>query len=83
MDDADGLLHDLAFSFLETPEKERGSIVSAAQRQTDILDNPAMIACLSASGTGQEVDFKRMAQRNHDGLPLPVRAQIPRLQSLA
>ncbi len=58
MDDADGLLHDLAFSFLETPAKEFGSIVSTAQRQTDILDNPAMIACLSASGAGQEVDFK-------------------------
>ena len=58
MDDADGLLHDLAFSFLETPAKEFGSIVSSAQRQTDILDNPAMIACLSASGAGQEVDFK-------------------------
>jgi type IV secretion system protein VirD4 len=57
MDDADGLLHDLAFSFLETPAKEFGSIVSTAQRQTDILDNPAMIACLSASGAGQEVDF--------------------------
>ena len=57
MDDADGLLHDLAFSFLETPAKEFGSIVSTAQRQTDILDNPAMIACLSASGGGQEVDF--------------------------
>jgi type IV secretion system protein VirD4 len=57
MDDADGLLHDLAFSFLETPEKEFGSIVSTAQRQTDILDNPMMIACLSASGSGQEVDF--------------------------
>ncbi len=58
MDDADGLLHDLAFSFLDTPAKEFGSIVSSAQRQTDILDNPAMIACLSASGAGQEVDFK-------------------------
>ena len=57
MDDADGLLHDLAISFLETPAKEFGSIVSTAQRQTDILDNPAMIACLSASGNGQEVDF--------------------------
>jgi type IV secretion system protein VirD4 len=57
MDEAGGLLHDLAFSFLETPEKEFGSVVSVAQRQTDILDNPAMIACLSASGKGQEVDF--------------------------
>ncbi len=57
MDDADGLLHDLAYSFLVTPDKERGSIISTAQRQTDILDNPAMIACLSASGAGQEVDF--------------------------
>ena len=57
MDDADGLLHDLAHSFLMTPEKEFGSIVSVAQRQTDILDNPAMIACLSASGHSEEVDF--------------------------
>jgi len=55
---ADGLLSDLAFSFLETPEREFGSIVSTAQRQTEILDNPFMIACLSATGKGDEVDFK-------------------------
>ncbi len=58
IDDADGLLRDLAISFLETPEKEFGSIVSTAQRQTEILDNPNMIACLSAAGEGEEVDFK-------------------------
>jgi type IV secretion system protein VirD4 len=58
IDDADGLLRDLAFSFLSTPEKEFGSIVSTAQRQTEILDNPYIIACLSASGLGPEVDFK-------------------------
>lgn len=57
MDDADGLLCDLAVSFKETPEKEFGSIVSTAQRQTEILDNPSIIACLSAAGEGQEVDF--------------------------
>ncbi len=57
LDDADGLLRDLAISFKETPEKEFGSIVSTAQRQTEILDNPAIIACLSASGHGEEVDF--------------------------
>ncbi len=55
---ADGLLSDLAFSFLETPEREFGSIISTAQRQTEILDNPFMIACLSAAGPGEEVDFK-------------------------
>jgi len=58
IDDADGLLRDLAMSFMETPEKEFGSIVSTAQRQTEILDNPYMIACLSAAGKGEEVDFK-------------------------
>ena len=58
IDDADGLLRDLAISFIETPQKEFGSIVSTAQRQTEILDNPNMIACLSAAGKGQEVDFK-------------------------
>ncbi len=58
IDAADGLLRDLAISFLDTPEKEFGSIVSTAQRQTEILDNPYMIACLSASGKGEEVDFK-------------------------
>ena len=57
IDDADGLLRDLAISFIETPAKEFGSIVSTAQRQTEILDNPAIIACLSASGHGEEVDF--------------------------
>lgn len=58
IDDADGLLRDLAVSFKETPEREFGSIVSTAQRQTEILDNPFMIACLSATGKGEEVDFK-------------------------
>jgi type IV secretion system protein VirD4 len=58
IDDADGLLRDLALSFIDTPEKEFGSIVSTAQRQTEILDNPYMIACLSAAGEGEEVDFK-------------------------
>lgn len=57
IDDADGLLRDLAMSFLETPEKEFGSIVSTAQRQSEILDNPYIVACLSASGRGEEVDF--------------------------
>jgi type IV secretion system protein VirD4 len=58
IDAAEGLLRDLAMSFLDTPEKEFGSIVSTAQRQTEILDNPYMIACLSAAGKGEEVDFK-------------------------
>lgn len=54
---ADGLLADLATSFLKTPEREFGSVVSTAQRQTEILDNPYIVACLSASGKGEEVDF--------------------------
>jgi type IV secretion system protein VirD4 len=58
MHDADDLLSDLAISFLETPEREFGSIISTAQRQTEILDNPFIIACLSATGPGEEVDFK-------------------------
>jgi type IV secretion system protein VirD4 len=58
IDAADGLLRDLASSFLETPEKEFGSILSTAQRQTEILDNPFMTACLAAYGAGAEVDFK-------------------------
>jgi type IV secretion system protein VirD4 len=57
IDAADGLLRDLAVSFLETPEREFGSIVSTAQRQTEILDNPYMVACLSAEGAGEEVEF--------------------------
>lgn len=57
MDEADGLLCDLSISFRETPEKELGSIVSTAQRQTEILDNPYIAACLSAAGAGDEVDF--------------------------
>lgn len=55
---ADGLVGALANSFLKTPEKEFGSIVSTAQRETEILDNPFIIACLSASGPGEDVDFK-------------------------
>lgn len=58
LDIADGLLRNLAMSFMETPEKEFGSIVSAAQRQTEILDNPYIVACLSAKGDAPEVDFK-------------------------
>jgi type IV secretion system protein VirD4 len=57
-DVADGLLVNLARSFLQTPEKEFGSVLSAAQRQTEILDNPYIAACLSATGSGPEVDFK-------------------------
>ena len=57
-DVADGLLRDLAKSFLITPPNELGSIVSTAQRETEILDNPNIIACLSATGPGEEVDFK-------------------------
>jgi type IV secretion system protein VirD4 len=58
IDEADGLLRDLAISFMETPEREFGSVVSTTQRQTEILDNPYIIACLSATGQGSEVDFK-------------------------
>jgi len=54
---ADGLLANLALSFLDTPEKEFGSILSSAQRETEILDNPYIAKCLSASGSGSEVDF--------------------------
>src|SRR5208282_1755100 len=34
-----------------------GSIVSVAARQTEILDNPYIQACLSSDGPGEEVDF--------------------------
>lgn len=53
----DGLLAALAASFLNTPEKELGSIISTAQRETEILDNPFIATCLSASGNGKEVNF--------------------------
>lgn len=58
LDVADGLLRDLAKSFLITPPNELGSIVSTAQRETEILDNPHIVACLAATGPGEEVDFK-------------------------
>lgn len=54
---AGGLLADLARSFQKTPPNEFGSIVSTAQRETEILDNPFIARCLSASGEGEEVDF--------------------------
>jgi type IV secretion system protein VirD4 len=57
-DAVEGRVADLAFSFLDTPDKERGSIISVAQRQTEILDNPYIAACLSANGEGEEVNFK-------------------------
>jgi len=52
-----GLVSRLALSFLQTPEKEFGSILSTAQRETEILDNPFIAACLSGSGPGEEVNF--------------------------
>ena len=55
---AGGLVADLAASFLATPDKEFGSIVSTAQRETEILDNPYIAACLSAAGEGTDVDFE-------------------------
>ena len=54
---ADGMLAALAKSFLDTPEKEFGSIKSTAQRETEILDNPYLRASLVAAGDGDEVDF--------------------------
>ena len=56
-DAADGLVADLAASFLATPDKEFGSIASTAQRETEILDNPYIAACVAAAGDGSEVDF--------------------------
>ncbi|MYL85309.1 type IV secretory system conjugative DNA transfer family protein, partial [Desulfovibrio aerotolerans] len=56
-DAADGLLARLASSFLQTPEKEFGSILSTAQRETEILDNPFIVASLAAAGPGEEVNF--------------------------
>lgn len=53
----DGLLADLWASFLKTPEKEFGSILSTAQRETEILDNPFIAASLAATGPGREVEF--------------------------
>lgn len=54
---ADGLVASLATSFLNTPDNERGSIISSAQRETEILDNPDIAACLSAAGETPEVEF--------------------------
>lgn len=58
LDAGGGLLRDLAFSFMRTPEKEFGSILSTTLRQTEILDNPYMQACLAAAGDAPEVDFE-------------------------
>lgn len=54
---ADGLVANLAASFLNTPPTELGNIISTAQRETEILDNPFICACLAASGANPEVDF--------------------------
>jgi type IV secretion system protein VirD4 len=54
---ADGLLAARAQSFLRTPGKELSAIISIAQRQTDVLDNPSIAACLAASGPGEEINF--------------------------
>lgn len=55
---AGGLVADLAASFLATPEKELGSIISAAQRETEILDNPYIAGSLAATGDTEAVDFR-------------------------
>jgi len=52
-----GFLSDVATSFIRTPEKEFGSILSHVQRNTEILDNPYICACVAASGVGEEIDF--------------------------
>jgi type IV secretion system protein VirD4 len=54
---ADGLIAALAQSFLDTPREEFGSIISTAQRETEILDNPEIKKSLLATGEGDEVDF--------------------------
>jgi type IV secretion system protein VirD4 len=54
---ADGLVSGLAASFLNTPDNERGSIISSAQRETEILDNPDIARCLAAAGDGPAVNF--------------------------
>jgi hypothetical protein len=81
-DAAGGLLRDLALSFLKTPEKEFGSVVSTAQRQTEILDNPFITACLSATGKGQGArgGFQGVAHRHNVGVFVPVGTEIPGVQ---
>jgi type IV secretion system protein VirD4 len=72
---ADGLLSMLATSFLETPEKEFGSILSTAQRETEILDNPQVAKCLAASGDSKEIDFSdwhKMTTTVYLCLPAPM-----------
>ena len=54
----DGQVFMVGKSFFETDDKELSGIISTAQRQTEILDIPQIAACLSASGEGEEVDFK-------------------------
>lgn len=53
----DGIVSDFAASLLETPEEERGSIISNAARQTDFIDTPALRASLAANGKGRLIDF--------------------------
>lgn len=56
-DIGDGVLSNIAKSFLSTPERELGSIISTAQRETEILDNPFIAASLRAFGPGEEINF--------------------------
>lgn len=53
----DEIIADFAMSLLATPERERGSIISNASRQTDFLDTPALRASLAADGEGKLIDF--------------------------
>jgi type IV secretion system protein VirD4 len=53
----DGAVSQFAQSLAATPEKEAGSIISYAQRQTDFLDTPAMRTALSESVETEQIDF--------------------------
>jgi type IV secretion system protein VirD4 len=53
----EGIISDFALSLLATPEKERGSIISYAARQTDFLDTPALRRSLAATGDGVPIAF--------------------------
>jgi len=52
-----GIVSDFAMSFLGTPSRERGSIISHAARQTDFLDTPALRKSLSVASPLPHIDF--------------------------
>ena len=76
-EEAHGVIARAASSFLAKPEKERGSVLSTAQRHTAFLDDPRIRDCVSGSDFSL-ADLKKKAMTVYLVLPPRVLAQQAR-----